>query len=849
MDDVRVALAERGAAVLQAPPGAGKTTVVPLRLLDEPWRGGRRIVVLEPRRLAARAAARRMASLLDERLGETVGFRIRDESTVGPTTRIEVVTEGILVRRLQRDPTLEGTALVVLDEVHERSIHSDLALALLLDARTALCPDLRVLAMSATLEADRLADLLGDDRRPAPVVTSKGRTHPVTVRWDPPRDRERLDAHVARVVTSALTTDPGDVLAFLPGAADIRRAAAALGGAALPAHVDVRPLFGALPVAEQDRALAPSPVGRRRVVLATDIAESSLTVAGVRVVVDAGRARVPRMDPRTGLTRLETVTASRASAEQRAGRAGRTEPGVAHRLWREADHATRPAHPTPEIVQVDLAALALDLALWGASPDELAFLDPPPPAAFAEARRLLHMLDALDEDGRPTERGRRLATLALHPRLGRMVVEGSERDQGWEACLLAAALEERDVLRGRPGEVPVDAAERLRLLGDPRASHPQADGGAVRAARHRAGQIARRARVGRRDDVDLTACGPLLGLAYPDRLAQSRPGDRVRLRNGAGATVPATDPMAAETFLAVAEVDTAPGRLGGGRASGSGGRRSDAGGAVDEGRVRIAAALDETDVRALGGADLVTATEVRWDAERDDLRARTEQRLDALVLSARDERVAAGPATAAALVSHVADRGLGVLGWTAKARALQRRAVFARRVRGEAGEEWPDLSDHSLRDDLDGWLAPRLSSARGRRDLERVDLLEVLRQRLGWPWVRRLDDVAPASITLRSGRTLAVDYSGEEPAAHVRVQDLFGTTVQPTVDEGRTPVVLHLLSPAGRDVQVTADLPGFWSGSWSEVRKDMAGRYPKHPWPTDPATASPPPPRSRQRRR
>ncbi len=830
VDEVRTALAGPGVAVLQAPPGAGKTTVVPLRLLDEPWLGGRRIVVLEPRRLAARAAARRMASLLGEDVGGTAGYRTRDESEVSGRTRIEVVTEGILVRRLQGDPSLEGVGLVVLDEVHERSIHSDLALALLVDARSALCPDLRVLAMSATLEADRLAPVLGGDATPAPVVTSEGRAHPVALRWEPGGDRERLDAQVTRVVVDVVRGEAGDVLVFLPGAADIRRVAGALGGGALPAGVDVRPLFGALPVAEQDLALAPSPAGRRRVVLATDIAETSLTVAGVRVVVDAGRARVPRLDPRTGLTRLHTVTASRASADQRAGRAGRTEAGVAVRLWSEASHATRPAFATPEIAQVDLAALALDLALWGAGVDELRFLDPPPAPALAEARQLLAELGALDADGRPTAAGRAVARLPLHPRLARMVVDGVRRRRGWEACLLAAALEERDVLRGRPGEVPVDAAERLRVLADRRASHPRADERAVRSAGRRARQIARRADVRPVDRVDPTACGPLLGLAYPDRLAQSRPGDRVRLRNGTGAALPATDPLAAEAWLAVAEVDTAPVRPG---------RPGTPGAAADQGQVRIAAALDEADVVELGGAAVVTTSAVVWDDERDDLRARTERRLGALVLAAHDTRVAPGPGTVAALVDHVATRGLDVLGWTDAARSLQQRAVFARRARPDEG--WPDVSDDGLAGDLDGWLAPRLGAARGRRDLERVDVLDALRGLLAWPWLGRLDDVAPRTVSLPSGRELRVDYAGEAPAVHVRVQDLYGTTTHPTVDEGRTPLVLHLLSPAGRDVQVTADLPGFWSGSWREVRKDMAGRYPKHPWPDDPATASPPP--------
>ncbi|HEX7134675.1 MAG TPA: ATP-dependent helicase HrpB, partial [Iamia sp.] len=768
-------------------------------------------------------AARRTADLLGEDVGGTAGYRTRDEDVTSRRTRIEVVTEGILVRRLQRDPTLEGTGLVVLDEVHERSVHTDLALALALDARSALCPDLRLLAMSATLDTGRLAAVLGGDGDPAPVVASTGRTFPIDVRWAPTQDRERLDAHVARVVAATLRSDPGDVLVFLPGAADIRRAASALGRSGLGPDVDVRSLFGSLPRDEQDRALAPSPPGRRRVVLATDIAESSLTVAGVRIVVDAGLARVPRLDPRSGLTRLVTVTASKASADQRAGRAGRTSPGVAVRLWSKVEHAPRPRFATPEIEQVDLAPLALELAIWGAADGELRFLDPPPAAALAEGRALLRSLGAIDPDGRPTDLGRALADLPLHPRLARMVVAGARQDRGWEACLLACLLEERDVLRGRPGEVPVDAAERLRLLADERASHPQADRDAVRTVRRRAAQVARRAGVRRRDRVDLTAAGPLLGLAYPDRLAQARSGRRYRLRNGIGAWVPDGDALGDEPYLVIADVD-GPARR---QPSGQGG----SGDAID-GRVRIAAAVDEADVLALGAADVESRSVVTWDEERDDLRAVTERRLGALVLARSEGRASAGADTTAALADRVRSAGLGVLGWTDAARALQARAVFAAGRR----DGWPDLSDAALLADLDDWLAPVLGGARSRRDLERVDLVAALRARLGYPWLGQLDAIAPRTVRLGSGREVPVVYdaSGAEPAIHVRAQDLYGTTVHPTVDEGGVPVVVHVLSPARRPVQVTADLPGFWAGSWAEVRKEMAGRYPKHRWPADP---------------
>ncbi|MGI8983956.1 MAG: ATP-dependent helicase HrpB, partial [Acidimicrobiales bacterium] len=503
--ELRRALAGAGSAVLVAPPGAGKTTIVPLRLLDEPWLAGGRIVVLEPRRLATRAAARRMASLLGEDVGTTVGYVTRDERRVGRSTRIEVVTEGILTRRLQNDPSLPGTGLVIFDELHERNLHADLALALVLDARSALRPDLRLLAMSATLEAARVAALLGD----APVIESRGRAHEVTLRWVPRRPKERLDAATVAAVQRAVREETGDVLVFLPGAADIRRVESAL---VLPADVDVRPLFGALPVADQDRALAPSPAGRRRVVLATDIAETSLTVEGVRVVVDSGESRTPRFDARSGLTKLHTGPISRASAEQRAGRAGRTGPGVAYRLWSKLEHAARRPYAAPEIAGVDLAGLALELAVWGAHPSQLAFLDPPPARALEEAHALLSMLGAVDGDGRPTALGRAMADLPLHPRLARMVVAASTAGQGWTACLLAALLEDRDVLRGRPDDLPTDVAERIMLIAEPSRRHPHADAGAVRNAARRAAELARRAGV-RQSTVDPTRCGAVLGLA------------------------------------------------------------------------------------------------------------------------------------------------------------------------------------------------------------------------------------------------------------------------------------------------------------------------------------------------
>ncbi len=810
---LRAALAGVGLAVLQAPPGAGKTTMVPLRLLDEPWLAGRRIVVLEPRRLATRAAARRMAFLLGEDVGVTVGFTTRDERRVSGASRVEVVTEGVLTRRLQNDPELPGTGLVIFDEHHERNLHGDLGLALALDVRASLRPDLRLLVMSATLDGEKVARLLGDDGVSAPIIASSGRAHPVEVRWLPrstvtgPRrrggQRDRLEPAVATAVQQALRDEPtGDVLVFLPGAGEIRRVESLLG----PVDADIRPLFGALPAADQDAALQRSPPGRRKVVLATDIAETSLTVEGVRVVVDAGQARVPRYEPRTGMTALHTVAASKASAEQRAGRAGRTEPGVAYRLWSKMDHAARRPFAAPEISQVDLAPLVLELACWGdPTGASLRWLDPPPARPLEDGRQLFVLLGALDADGRPTDLGRRMAGLPLHPRLARMVAVAAERGRGFDACVLAALLEERDVLRGQREEVPVDVAERVRLLAEPGARHPLADGRAVRTARERATDLARRAGV-TATTVDPNLCGSVLALAYPERVAQARGGGRFRLRGGSGAWVPQGDPLATETFLVAADVDA---------------------GAKADGRIRVAAGLAPDDL-PLDEVD--ESSTLTWDRGRDDLVARVTRRLGALDLGTYDSRPTPGSAATAALVQRVRSSRLAALSWTDAARSLQQRVGFLRR---HLGNQWPDLSERALLADLDGWAGPLLAGSTGRADLESLDLAAVLRGQLGWQQARSLDQLAPPRLSLPSGRSVAVDYGADPPAVAVRVQQVFGVSEHPMI--GGVPVVLHLLSPADRPVQVTSDLPGFWAGSWRDVRKAMAGRYPKHPWPEDPA--------------
>ncbi len=815
---VRAALAgPAGAAVLTAEPGAGKTTVVPLRLLGEDWLGGLRIVMLEPRRLATRAAARRMADTLGEAVGQTVGYVTRDERRTSAATRVEVVTQGILTRRLQRDRTLAGVGIVIFDELHERNLDADLGLALAIDARRATRPDLRLLAMSATIDAERVARLIGPG---TPVVASEGRQHPVEIRWRPAPARARVEAAASDTIRRALREEPGDLLAFLPGAGEIRRAADQLGAAGIPGGVEVRPLHGSLSLDEQDLALTPSPPGRRKVVLATDIAETSLTVEGVRVVVDAGLARVPRFDARTGLTRLTTVAASKASVDQRAGRAGRTQPGVAYRMWSKIEHATRRPYGEPEITQVDLAGFALELALWGVeNPADLALLDQPPARTLAEGRELLRELGALAPDGTVTAEGAALAELPLHPRLARMVHTSRGREpDGWHACLLAALLEDRDILRGPPAELPVDVAVRLSLLADPGRRHPRLDGRSARRARERAHDVARRTGI-TPGPVEPGGAGRVLALAYPDRLGAQPPGGRGRftLRSGSAAVVPPADPLSTERYLVIAELDA---------------RGRDA-------RIRLAAPIDAADLDAIAGGDAEEVTTLVWDRNRGprgDLVARIERRVGRIVVRTTERAPEPGEATARALLAHVRSAGVRVLGWNDEARALQARIGFLRR---HAGGAWPEVDDRALLRTLDEWLLPRLAGATGRADLEAVDLVEVLTSMLPAGAAGDLERLAPATVTVPSGRALPVDYRSDPPSLAVRVQEMFGTTETPTVAGGNVALALHLLSPAGRPLQVTSDLAGFWQGSWAAVCKDHAGRYPAHAWPADPARAAP----------
>ncbi|MFE0753101.1 ATP-dependent helicase HrpB [Inquilinus sp. NPDC058860] len=799
LPQLRTALAERGRAVLQAPPGAGKTTRVPLALLGEPWLDGK-IVMLEPRRIAARAAAGHMATLLGEKPGDTVGYRIRMDRRVGPDTRIEVVTEGILTRMLQDDPALEGVGAVIFDEFHERSLNADLGLALALETAE-LRDDLRLLVMSATLDGGPVARLLGD----APVVTSEGRAFPVETQHRPPRAGEAIEDAVARAVRDALAEETGSLLVFLPGAREIRRVQAKLAG--LGDGVAVAPLYGDLPAAAQDQAIRPAPAGTRKVVLATNIAETSLTIEGVRVVIDSGLARAPRFDPRTGMSRLETVTIARAAADQRRGRAGRTEPGVCWRLWAKAGEGAMAPFDPPEILVADLAPLALELALWGVGGGggDLAWLDPPPAAALAQARALLADLGAIDAaEGpqiRPTAHGKAMARLPLHPRLAHMVLRAKADGIGGTAAELAAILE------GRRPSSETDLRASLEVLhrdrGDP----------AVARLREAARDIARRFDLkggGRPEDA-----GALLALAYPDRVAKRRPGGRgsVLLANGRGATLREGDPLAGADYLAVAETDDA-------------GR---------EARILAAAPLDEATLEAVLGDRIAWVETVAWDAAEQVVAARRQRRLGALVLADAALPNPDPASVAAALLEGVRRLGLDALPWRDGAVALRRRVGFARALEGEA---WPDWSDAALTETLEEWLGPHLGGMRRRSDLDRLDLAQILATSLGWERQRALDALAPGTIPIPSGRRAALDYADPaQPVLAVKLQEMFGQAETPRVGGGRVPVAIHLLSPAGRPLQVTRDLAGFWAGSYAEVRKDMRGRYPRHPWPDDPLAA------------
>jgi ATP-dependent helicase HrpB len=800
---LRRALGAAGQAVLQAPPGAGKTTRVPIALLEAGLFEGR-LVMLEPRRLAARAAAERMAASLGEPVGRRIGYRIRGESKTGPATRIEVVTEGVLTRMIQSDPALDGIGAIVFDEFHERSLNADLGLALALEIRAALREDMRLLVMSATLDAAPVAALMGD----APVVTSEGRSFPVATRWlDRPWARPdargpRFEEAAAELVQQALAETEGGVLVFLPGEGEIRRTAARLDGR-LPPGVHLRPLYGAMAFRDQRAAIAPA-AGGRKLVLATAVAETSLTIEDIRVVVDCGRARRARFDPGSGMTRLVTERVTRAEAEQRRGRAGRVAPGTCYRMWTRGEEGALALHPPAEIEAADLAGLALELAVWGArEAADLPFLTPPNPGAWAEARRLLSGLGALDRAGAVTAHGRAMAALPLHPRLAHMLLTG-----GPDAPLLAALLSNRDPLSGAPAEL----ALRMEALADPARFARARPHGLNRARIERIRDEARRLPKGRGARQSLAE---MAARAYPDRVGLRRPGEAPRfvLSGGKGALLDPADPLAGARLIVATDLD----------------------GDTREARIRQATTIAETALRTLFADQIGWVETCDWSRRDRAVVARRQERFGALVLDDRLWRDCPADRLAQAALNGAREIGLAGLRLSRAARLLAARVEFLRR----GGMDLPDFSEAGLEATMEDWLLPWLAGRRTEAELKALDLLEPLRARLGHARLAELDRLAPPVFTAPTGSRIAIDYAGETPGISIRLQELFGQTTHPVVGPGRLPLRITLLSPAGRPVQVTSDLPGFWATSYADVRKDMRGRYPKHPWPEDPAAAAP----------
>jgi len=821
LPELQRALGSHSAVVLEAPPGAGKTTRVPLALLEEPWLVDKSILMLEPRRLAARGAAGYMAEILGERCGQTVGYRVRFDSQISRATRIEVVTEGILTRRLQQDPELGGVGLVIFDEFHERNLHSDLALALCRDAQLGLRDDLKLLVMSATLDGDRIASLLD-----APLLRSEGRSYPVDIRYLPREPEGRIPEVVANAVLRALETEQGDCLVFLPGAGEIRQTEARLIQQIGKSDIEVHPLFGDLPFEQQQRAITPLPNGRRKVVLATAIAETSLTIEGVGIVIDSGWQRVPRFDPRSGLTRLETVRVSRASAEQRAGRAGRLGPGVCFRLWGEGTQRGLVPYNAPEILEADLMPLALELAQWGIHEAEaLTWLDPPPGAALSQARALLQQLQALDDNGRITPTGREIVHLPLHPRLGHMLIQARDTGQVALACDVAALLSERDPLRQLEGEGRCDFALRLEALhahrqeGNRGARRFGADVTACAAVERASRQWRRLLKVQAADTpVAELAVGGLLALAYPDRIAQRRSAGNGRylLSNGRGARLLNECAVASELIVA-ASLD----------------------GRADESRIFLVAPLDKQQLEIMMPGRIAWHSVVGWDRADQAVAAHEEQRFGALVLSRRPLAQIDPEQITKAMLEGVRAMGLSCLPWSDEARQLQARLCSLTHWQHEAG--WPDFSDEALLQTLEVWLAPYLNGISRRDHLTRLPLLDILKNRLDWDQQQQLERMAPTHVQVPSGSRKKISYStdGTAPVLAVKLQELFGLADTPAVANGKVPVMLHLLSPAQRPLQVTQDLKSFWNNTYPEVKKEMKGRYPKHPWPDDPWVALP----------
>jgi ATP-dependent helicase HrpB len=821
--DILLALSSEGLAVVQAPPGAGKTTVIPLALLDELWLGGRQIIMLEPRRLAARAAAMRMAALLGEEAGGIVGYRTRLDSRVGPTTRIEVVTEGILTRYLQEDPGLERAGCVIFDEFHERSLNADLGLALCMESRSILRNDLRLLVMSATIDGDEVAALLGG----APVIRSEGRTYPVEVRY---RQEARpvgvraesitgpsFISSAAAAVLAALKDESGSILVFLPGSGEIRRVESALREKALPEGVDLAPLYGELSREAQDAAIKPSPSGRRKVVLATSIAETSLTIEGVAVVIDCGLKRVARFSPATGMGSLETIRVTRDSAEQRKGRAGRTGPGVCVRLWTEGEDRGLIGKATPETLEADLAPLALDIAVWGAEKSRLQWLDEPPEAAFAQAVDVLKRLGAVDSGGKATAHGIEIAKLPVHPRLGHMAVKGKALGLGGLACLMAALLEERDIFKAGPRERDPDIMTRIEaVLG--RSQKAMLDRALCERVKAASRQLEKRLGIKERP-IDSDRAGMLLALAYPDRIGKKREGaiGRFLLANGRGARLEELHPLASTEYIVCASLD--------------GGDR--------EARVYLAAPVDEGELERDFAGEIEEVESVEWDESAKGVVARRQRKLWSLVLSDARLTEPSEEKVLEAFLEGIRKSGLGVLPWDRAAEGLRERINFLSRVSALTGVEFLALTGERLLENLEVWLAPFVHGMTRLEHLKRLDLRAALMSTLDWERQKALERLAPSHMAVPTGSRIQIDYGGERPSLSVRLQEMFGLAKTPSVAEGKVPLVVHLLSPAGRPVQVTDDLAGFWARSYEMVKKEMKGRYPRHHWPDNPMEAEP----------
>ncbi|TAJ40610.1 MAG: ATP-dependent helicase HrpB [Reyranella sp.] len=794
---LKAALQARNAAVLVAPPGAGKTTRVPLALLDAPWLGKGKIVMQEPRRLAARAAARRMATSLGEAVGETVGYRVRLDTKVGPRTRIEVVTDGLFLRMLQDDPSLDGVGCVIFDELHERGLETDLSFALVREAQTALREDLRVIAMSATLDPGPVAERLGG----AEIVESQGRMFPVDTRYLDREPAGRIEDVVASAVRRALAEESGSALVFLPGVGEIRRVEERLQDAGR--DVDVAPLYGDLSPAEQDRAIAPSPAGRRKVVLATSIAETSLTIEGVRLVIDSGQMRVPKFAPRSGMTRLETVKVSQASADQRRGRAGRLEPGVCYRLWPEEQQRGLQPFTPPEILDADLAPLALEIAAWGAGDAAaLPWLTRPPAASLATARALLLDLGAIDGAGAITSHGRAMSHLGQHPRIAHLVLKGRELGHGRVAAMIAAILGERDFLRLPPGQRDADLRHRVDIA---------LQGKAPRQIL----EVARR--LTRDKDSDSAATGSLLSLAYPDRIGRRRAGTagRFLLSGGRGAALSEGDPMGNAEFVVVADLD----------------------GSTQDSRVFLAAPITLAEIEELHGDRIIDEQVVQWSARDGAVLARQRRRLGAIALEDKPLARPDADKVLAAMLDGVRQLGIAALPWRDELQRWRERIAF---LRQQAPGDWPDLSDAALADSLDAWLAPFLGGVSRRDHLARVDLTAALKALVTWEKQRELERLAPTHVEVPSGSRVPIDYGNAgEPTLSVRLQEMFGLSDTPRIAGGKVPLTVHLLSPARRPVQVTRDLASFWANGYRSVKAELKGRYPRHYWPDDPLVAEP----------